>query len=369
MRGKVLILGGYGNFGSRIALALVKKRIPIIIAGRNKLKASQLCDELNVKYPESHTEFAIFDIHAGFDEQLKKIQPDIVINTCGPFQNSDYSIAESCIQHKIHYIDLADARDFVVGISSLNEKAKKNDVLIVSGASTVPGLSSAVLEHYKKNFSEIDSLIYGISPGQQAPRGLATTQSILTYLGKPLKLAPGNSQEQYGWQDLYRQYYPVLGKRWMANGDIPDLDLFSKRYGIKSMRFSAGMENVLLHFSMWAVSWLVRLGLPINLTKHAAKLLQISTLFDGFGSADGGMHMLMKGKSYQGESIEIQWFVIAKDGDGPQIPCVPAIVLAQKLIAGQIQTRGAVPCVAMVNLEEYMKELKEYSIKEFVKQI
>ena len=39
---KVLILGGYGNFGKRIAIALAKANIPIIIAGRGKHKAEAL---------------------------------------------------------------------------------------------------------------------------------------------------------------------------------------------------------------------------------------------------------------------------------------------------------------------------------------
>ena len=34
----ILILGGYGNFGKRIATALVKDGIGIIIAGRNAVK-------------------------------------------------------------------------------------------------------------------------------------------------------------------------------------------------------------------------------------------------------------------------------------------------------------------------------------------
>ena len=32
---KILILGGYGNFGRRIAIALVKAGLPIIAAGRS----------------------------------------------------------------------------------------------------------------------------------------------------------------------------------------------------------------------------------------------------------------------------------------------------------------------------------------------
>ncbi len=358
---KVLILGGYGNFGKRISTALSKNNLSIIIAGRNRNKAEHLQNELHTLYPGCQVEIAIFDIHAQFSDQLHILKPAIVINTCGPFQTSDYSIVESCISQKVHYIDLADGRDFVNNIASFDKSAKDNNVLIISGASTVPGLSSAVLDFYKSNFSEIDSLIYGISPGQQAERGIATTQSILTYLGKPLKLIVGHQYPTYGWQDVYRQDYPELGKRWMANCDIPDLDLFPEKYQIKFIQFSAGMENTFLHLGIWITSWLVRLGLPLNLSKHSEKLLRVSKVFDYFGTPDGGMHMLIRGKNSEGKDKEIKWFIVAKNGDGPQIPCVPAIVLTKKLLAKDIKEFGAMPCVSMITLDEYLVELKNFS--------
>jgi uncharacterized protein YbjT (DUF2867 family) len=363
---QVLILGGYGNFGARIAAALVKYNISIIIAGREKQKAQTLRNQLNKGGKENSIAIASFDANKELGKQLDILKPTVVINTIGPFQTADYSIANTCIQHHIHYIDLADARDFVTGITHLNAFAKEKNALVVSGASTVPGLSSAVLDHYKNDFATIDSLIYGISPGQKAPRGLATTESILTYLGKPLKPWANQLKTYFGWQDIYRQEYPELGKRWMANCDIPDLDLFPNIYGLKHIRFSAGMENSTLHLGMWIISYLVRIGLPLNLPKHAKFLLSVSHIFDSFGTTSGGMHMLIKGTNKQGKPLEIKWFIIAKDNDGPQIPCVPAIILSKKIIQGTLHTTGAKPCIGMITLDEYMKELQAFSIKQYL---
>ena len=361
----VLILGGYGNFGARIASALAKDNIPIVIAGRELQKAEALQIKLKQDTANTNIAVAVFDAYKDLDKQLEILKPTVVVNTIGPFQTADYSIAKTCIQHNVHYIDLADAREFVTGITSLDSLAKEKNVLLVSGASTVPGLSSAVLDHYKNDFATMDSLIYGISLGQKASRGLATTESILTYLGKPLK-PWGNQNKSFGWQDIYRQDYPELGKRWMANCDVPDLDLFIERYGLKTIRFSAGTENSVLHLGMWAMSYLVRTGLPLNLPKHAKFLLAFSHVFDVFGTTSGGMHMLIKGTNKEGKPTEIQWFIIAKNNDGPEIPCVPAIILSKKLIRGELQTRGALPCVGIITLEEYMKELQGFAIKQHV---
>ncbi len=363
--GDVLILGGYGNFGKRIAKALAYHKIPIVIAGRNKEKADALASQISSKHSAASIKVMAMDAEINFCEHLESLKPTVVINTCGPFQNKDYKIAETCILKHINYIDLADGREFVSGITRLDQAAKAARVSVVSGASTVPGLSSAVLDYYRSEFAQIKELKFGIAPGQKAERGLATTQGILTYIGKRLKPAHGDTQSRYGWQDLYRQKYPDLGYRWMANCDIPDLDLLPARYGIGKIQFSAGMENPILHFGIFILSWLVRLNLSPSLAAHGRPLLRASHWFDIFGSNNGGMHVIIRGKGPNGRSYQRQWFIIAKNGDGPQIPCIPAILIAKKLVQNEPVKHGAYPCVGTIALAEYLNELARFSVKTY----
>ncbi len=357
---KIMILGGYGNFGKRIANALVSKGLKIIIVGRTETKARQLATQLG-----DLAAFAVFDVNQDLSTQIKTLKPQVIINTCGPFQLADYSVAQTCIDHNVHYIDLADGRNFVTGITTLDTAAKKAGVSIISGASTVPGLSSAVVEKYKNEFSIIHSMIYGISPGQKAERGLATTKGIMSYVGKVLAPFKGTEPKNYGWQGIYRQEYPSLGKRWMANCDIPDLDLLPKKYAIGKIKFSAGLELPYLHLGLWALSWLVRIGLPLNLPKFSKSLLVVSDWFNRFGSADGGMHVILSGLGLDGKPHTRKWFIIAKGGDGPHIPTIPAIILAQKLATKTLVPTGAMPCVGLVGLDEYLNELAKYAVEVF----
>jgi hypothetical protein len=357
---KVLILGGYGNFGKRIARLLTRKGIAVIVAGRDGAKAAALAKAL----PPGLADVAVFDAKSVLLPQLTKLEPLVVIKTCGPFQNTDYGIARACIASGVHYIDLADGRDFVTGITQLDANAKQRSVAVISGASTVPALSSAVIERFLPEFSAIESLTFGITPGQTAERGLATTQGILSYVGRKLKPCAGY-ETRYGWQDLYLQPYPEIGRRWMANCDIPDLDLFPERYGIKRIRFSAGMELSIIHFGLWLLSWGVRLALPVNLTKHASTLQEASHWFDLIGSADGGMHVILKGEDRSGRPLTKQWFMIARDGDGPYIPTVPAVVLSARIVRGKFVPTGAMPCVGMITLQEYLDELSDLNIKTY----
>ena len=356
---KILILGGYGNFGVMISRSLARAGYNIIIAGRSLEKAQKLAAEL------TSAEAARVDLNSGFDVNLKELKPHVVINTCGPFQNADYTAAAACINNSVHYIDLADARDFVCNITSLDNAAKANNVTVISGASTVPGLSSAVLEEFKDEFNAIDSLKYGISPGQKTTRGLATVKAVMSYVGRPIRQHASSDEKIYGWQNTYLQKLPEIGHRLMANCEVPDIDLLPPRYNIKHLRFSAGMESKLLHAAIWICSWIIRLGLPVKLENHAEFLLKASYWFNPVGSADGGMHMIIKGQGKDGKPHERQWFIIATSGDGPNIPCVPAIVLAKKLVEGKIDYTGAQTCVGLLTLKEYMEELKHLDIRQY----
>lgn len=361
MTGKVLILGGYGNFGKRIARALAESGMPVVIAGRDASRAHAGAAELPVGLAEA----AVFDVRHDLHQRLSEIRPAAVVNTCGPFQTSDYRVAEACLDSGTHYIDLADGRDFVTGISALDARASARDVAIISGASTVPGLSSAVIEHFRPQFSEFHALRFGISPGQKAERGLATTQGIMTYVGRPLRAFAGDDAPSFGWQGVYRQSFPVLGKRWMANCDVPDLDLLPEKYGFRSIRFSAGLELAPLHLGLWALSWLIRIGVSLPLPRHAAWLLKASNLFDRFGSADGGMFMILNGLDNEGRRLQRSWFIVARGGEGPQIPTVPAVILARKAARGALHVRGASACAGLVTLDEYLRELARYPIETF----
>ena len=50
--------------------------------------------------------------------------PAVLINATGPYQRQDYRLARACIAAGVHYLDLADARDFVPGIAALDAEAR-----------------------------------------------------------------------------------------------------------------------------------------------------------------------------------------------------------------------------------------------------
>lgn len=361
---RVLILGGYGNFGRVIAASLAKENfIQVIVAGRSLAKAKAFTQTLTT----SNTPEALqLDFHQDdLLNALKEIQAEIVIHTSGPFQGQGYEVAQACIKAGIHYIDLADGRDFVRGITELDKLAKQQQVLVVSGASSVPCLTSALVDAYQPEFKSLESLDYGITTAQRTARGLATTAAILGYTGKGFKtLLNGQEKTMYGWQGLKARKYAQLGWRLLGNCDIPDLSLFPRRYpSLKTIRFYAGLEISFIHITLWSLSWLVRIGLIKQLEKSAPLLLRLSFMFDWLGSSNSAFHMKLTGKDHAGLDKTITFELTAKSGDGPYIPCMPAILLTKKIALNTIEQKGATPCIGLITLSEYLDSLNSLDIQ------
>lgn len=359
----ILIIGGYGNFGSFIARKLSNEpNIKLYIGGRNLEKAQNFVQSLD----SQHIAEAIrLDINHNIEESIDALRPDVVIHTSGPFQNQNYRVAAACIESGCHYIDLSDAREFVSGINVLNDRAKESKLLICSGASSVPCLTAAVIDHYKGEFDSLNMVESAISTAQMTNRGLATTKAVLCYAGKPFKtLINGSMKEVYGWMDIKWRHFWNLNLRGLSNCDIPDLEIFPKRYpSLKTIRFRAGLELKTLQISLAFLSWCVRIRLLPSLYPLATLMWKISFLFDWIGTNQSGFYMTLSGKNHNNDDHQLTYDLVARNGDGLYIPCIPSIILAKKLCSGSITTVGATPCVDLISLDEYQNMMQEFDIK------
>lgn len=115
---RVLVLGGYGNFGLLIVKKLAQiPNVEVIVGGHNLKKA-----EAVARQHGSHAAH-VDSTAANLAEKLRELQIRIVINTVGPFQGQNYHVAQAAIDAGVHYVDIADAREFVLGISALDAAA------------------------------------------------------------------------------------------------------------------------------------------------------------------------------------------------------------------------------------------------------
>jgi len=72
-------------------------------------------------------------------------------------------------------------------------------VSVISGASSVPALSSAVVDRYAARFGRLTVIRIGIASGARAP-GLAAVRGVFSYVGKPFtRFENGAWVTTHGW--------------------------------------------------------------------------------------------------------------------------------------------------------------------------
>ncbi len=75
--------------------------------------------------------------------------------------------------------------------------------------------------------------------------------------------------------------------------------------------------------------------------------------------------MRMSGLDLKGTPLTKTFYILARDGDGPYIPCIPAILLAKRLANGSFISAGASSSAGLITLEDYLDAMSNLNITSF----
>jgi hypothetical protein len=361
---RTLVLGAYGFFGSRISEALARNpRVHLLLAGRDEAKATALAYQLGLT--ARHAKRVDAD-DPKLATLLRKLDVNVLIHTAGPFQQQDYRVAQAAIAAGCHYLDLADGRAFVTGISRLDTAARAASVSVISGVSSLPALSAAVVDHYLAGFSRLDGIRIGITSGALVP-GIATVRAIFDYCGRPFRvLEKGEWVEVHGWLDRQTHTFPrPIGTRLFGRCDVPDLTLLPARYpGVKTVSFHAGFVSDAGHKAVELLARQVQAGRLKSALPFAGLFYAVARRLQTFFGDSGGMYVTLTGADIDGKPRLVNWKLLASENHGPQIPCAPSIALTNKIAAGLVPPAGAQPCLGLLGLDEILEPLKGLRIRE-----
>ncbi|WP_108815232.1 SDR family oxidoreductase [Loktanella sp. Alg231-35] len=356
---KVVILGGYGVFGAKLARLLVRDGHAVVIGGRSADKARAFAAELGAQ-------MLVVD-RAGDLAPLWACAPDVVVDAAGPFHAygaAPYRLAKEAIARSVHYLDLCDDPEFCIGVSALDAAAKTAGVFVLPGLSSVPAISSAAVAALVADALEVDTISTAILPGNRAPRGRSVVASILNQTGIPTPMpADGVATTARGWSQpaMFDLGQGIKRRGWMIG--VPDHQLFARAFAARTVLFRAGLELPVMNWSLAALSWLRgkrRFAVPawfISLLLVAAGWLK------PFGTDEGGMSVAVTGRYAQGWQRKT-WRLIAKAGEGPFVPAVAARALLRDPAA---VAPGARPAVSVVSLEAVEGAMSDLAVSTDVK--
>jgi saccharopine dehydrogenase-like NADP-dependent oxidoreductase len=364
-RPAVLIIGGSGVFGAHLCRRLARLKLyRILIGGRRAENALALISELQKLDPNCAAAFVQIDRNSAQAAELKALKLRAVVDAAGPFQASSYCLVEAAIEAHTHYIDLCDARAFVSGIAAFDTRAKQAGVAILTGASSTPALSNAMLRDLTAGWQSIDRITVSIVPGNKVPRGRSVIDAILSWSGEPVRVFDdGRWQMQTGWSGNRNVPLGKLGNRNAVLAETPDLDVLVEDFKPRvSARFQAGMELGLIQHSLRALAALRRLRFLPRLSLFGGPLLFAAKLLEPFGSDTGGMVVEADGIGANGAAVHGVARLIAVAGHGPVIPSLSAVAILRRMAGDDFTYRGAGHAGHHVTISEVMDLVADLSI-------
>jgi hypothetical protein len=130
----VLVVGGYGAVGQVVTLALAERGVPVIIAGRDPVRARTLARE----HPGLLTT-RVVDVDTA-DDGL----PDgaAVVVMC--VERANARIARACLTRGVHYVDISATTTVLDDLERLDPVARRHDAAAVLSVGLAPGLTNVL---------------------------------------------------------------------------------------------------------------------------------------------------------------------------------------------------------------------------------
>jgi saccharopine dehydrogenase-like NADP-dependent oxidoreductase len=353
----VTIFGGAGVFGRRVAIELAKRPdVRLRLVGRSE-SAAVAARALNAEH-------ATADVSDPRAVAAAIAGSFLVIHAAGPFRAGDYAAARPCITAGAHYFDFADGREFVVGIGALDAAARAAGVLVVSGVSTVPALTAAMVAELAGEFAAVEAIDAALSPGGRNPRGAATIASVLAYLGRPVRATVnGRAVARIGWGDARTfEFPPPMGVRRVHSCDAPDTELFPRLFGAKTVRFAAGLELNAINAALSLLAGIRRVVPLPGLERFAPAFAALSRPIAALGTTAGGVGMHVTGTGRDGRRI-VRRAAVFTESDSAAIAAGPAIVAAERLLEGGGFEPGARPGAGACTWTELRRRLEPFGVR------
>lgn len=354
---KILVLGGYGVFGGRLVWLLSDlPMLEVLVAGRTLAAAQAFC----TAYVGQSVLRPLQVDRQQLAAALQAERPDLVVDASGPFQDygaQRYAAIEACIAAGIDYLDFADAADFVFGVSQYDAQAKAAGVYVLSGVSSFPVLTAAVLRDMATRM-DIVSVEGGIAPSPYAGIGLNVMRAVVGYAGSPVKLRRGGRDGHgIGLAESRRFTVAVPGRLPLRNlhfslVDVPDLQVLPPEHPtMTDIWMGAGPVPEVLHRVLNLLAK-ARLHLRLPSLEPCSRLFYTVLNLMKFGEHRGGMIVRATGVR-DGVAMQQSWHLLAEANDGPYIPSMAIEAVIRKQLAGERPAPGARPATHALELRDY----------------
>lgn len=343
---RVLVVGGTGGFGLQICRNLIEDGHAVTAAGRDDDKgrgAERILPGLR---------FLRMDRDCMLAADIEEY--DIIVDAAGPFQDQPARLALACIAAGRHYVDISDSREFCRRMVDLDRKARQSGSTIVTGASSTPALSDAVVRELASGMGAVTSADIAISASNRAAFGRSVLLSMLSSAGRVFSRSDGTSGiSMTGPRRLViERDDEAIIDRTVLEVETPDQDHLSYT---PHVRFHAGGEMRLHNLAMQAIAFMVKRGLVPDGTVFLSLANLARSLTGRRGSGLSAMEVSITG-DLGDQNIRRRWTLIARNDMGPLIPALVVPLVVKRISEGRLPS-GAMAATGFLCSKEILSRM------------
>jgi saccharopine dehydrogenase-like NADP-dependent oxidoreductase len=357
LKRRVVVLGGYGEFSRRVASGIAALAPAECVLGLPPAsRATTFASRVGVP-------FMVLDPNDPGSLHRLLEGAFALVNVRGPFAaREDLAIAELCAQHGVHYVDPGDTRAYLTEFTRLARTAREHDVLLVTGAGAAPAVTSALAAMLATEFDRVSEIQVLLSPGIGDERELATTRAVLERAGAPLAKvsARGREAREMAWSQKFDLPDPV-GRRRGYLCDLPDLDLFQRHFGARTVIARAGLAPGVLSKLLALFAALRRGGWMAQLSPFAAGLVRLGARLTRAEADAAAIRVAVRGSRHGVEQEHVAC-LIGRASAGPAMAAAPIVTLVRTWLEQGVRDTGALACIGLLDLSDLKPELARHDI-------
>lgn len=291
---KILILGGMGQVGQRVALDLLKFGLgQVTVTGRREVYDAPLLSM-------NHVSFYQLDLAEQDKLELAIAAHDLVIHCAGAFHRRDGQVLKACIRAQKNYIDVSDHRCLYEKIKPLRPDVEAANITAICNAGVFPGISNSMVRLAVEQLDQPEKieLYYGVVGSGGAGETVMTT----TFLGltEPFTVWQDGqwlNKRPYSERETV-QFPDPIGKTNVYWFDVAETFTFAESFPVKTVITKFGsvpdIYNQLTRGMTFLPFDLLKNPRVINsLTKISFAMTQVTDRFTGVGVA---MQAIVTGK-------------------------------------------------------------------------
>jgi saccharopine dehydrogenase-like NADP-dependent oxidoreductase len=289
MTDQVLILGGSGRIGSKVAADLLAHtQAQVTIAGRNLAKGEHKSESLG-----DRVRFLTVDL--ADQKALHKAisNANVVVHCAGPFHYRDANVLKLCIENGVSYVDVSDHPSFTRKALEYRAQAQAAGVTAIINTGIFPGISNSMVRQGVEQLDNAETIHLSYVVAGSGGAGVTVMRTTFLGLQRPFEAwinGEWRSVNPYSDREVveFPQPYGKIGVYWF---DMPEAFTLPDTFPVKTVITKFATVPRFYNYLTWSVarwwhpSWLRNRAVIEFLSYVSHFMTDVTDRFSGIGVA------------------------------------------------------------------------------------